>query len=601
MLPLIVLPPFLVTLWSGVITWQGANWGGYGWVTGGNRASLIHLERIQRASQPRVQNTANLHVSGMPIELNNNEILVKRSSDGETKILQSKSSAANLIPAKLEPLLIELKRKEHGIFLSDDQKSLFFVSKGQIGADAYLLFEVWDDNFVDQLSRISGTEYTVYTPDGSSILTSWKSKNSSRSKQSIPENILHELQQDSDRPYVVKYAVNVPDYRGLFPEVEGFGQNEGESRFAAYHAFSWVLTASGQKVAILATEIPEGALLNAPARGMIGSLGIFLVLLIFSILIIFKIARKFSDPISSASKNIKKISDSLIQRLSPELRSQLDKKKPIHNDQPEEISELTEVTKKLIAVEHKFNEMEKAVENAQLTMIHNAKFAALGEMAGGIAHEINNPLTVIQGKARQIYNRLNDSSTSTMSPEFLKESSTVINTMVDRISKIIRGLRTFSRTGPKDPFQIAKVVEITNDVIGLCQDKFRMNGIDFRAGNFDDSLSISCRPTQISQVLLNLLNNSFDAVRVSEEKWVTLEVGTLEHHVEISVIDSGKGISETVRDKIMQPFFTTKEIGKGTGLGLSISKSIVEDHGGKLIIDERCENTKFVVTLPLKK
>ena len=102
----------------------------------------------------------------------------------------------------------------------------------------------------------------------------------------------------------------------------------------------------------------------------------------------------------------------------------------------------------------------------------------------------------------------------------------------------------------------------------------------------------------MSQVLLNLLFNARDAVRDLKDKWVRLEVMNLSDFVEFSVTDSGTGISNAVRERIMQPFFTTKDVGQGTGLGLSISRGIVEAHGGRLYYDEKSQHTRFVFVIP---
>jgi signal transduction histidine kinase len=103
---------------------------------------------------------------------------------------------------------------------------------------------------------------------------------------------------------------------------------------------------------------------------------------------------------------------------------------------------------------------------------------------------------------------------------------------------------------------------------------------------------------QISQVILNLLNNAFDAIQDATDKWIKIQTYIEHGQVQIRVTDCGHGISNEVAKKIMQPFFTTKPIGKGTGLGLSISKGIVEAHQGKLTIDTESKNTCFVITLP---
>lgn len=111
-------------------------------------------------------------------------------------------------------------------------------------------------------------------------------------------------------------------------------------------------------------------------------------------------------------------------------------------------------------------------------------------------------------------------------------------------------------------------------------------------------IKISCHPAQISQIILNLLNNSFDAVSVLEEKWVRLVVKENKNDVEIQVTDSGKGIPYEYQSKLTQPFFTTKASGKGTGLGLSISQVIAEAHHGELYLDKESKNTRFIVKLP---
>jgi signal transduction histidine kinase len=111
---------------------------------------------------------------------------------------------------------------------------------------------------------------------------------------------------------------------------------------------------------------------------------------------------------------------------------------------------------------------------------------------------------------------------------------------------------------------------------------------------------VSCRDVQIGQVLLNLLQNAFDAVTERpEEKWIRIEVAVQDGSVVFSVIDSGPGIPEELKPRIMEPFFTTKEVGKGTGLGLSLSRKIVEEHGGKLELEERDGHPCFSFRIPL--
>lgn len=237
---------------------------------------------------------------------------------------------------------------------------------------------------------------------------------------------------------------------------------------------------------------------------------------------------------------------------------------------------------------------------AQQTQItQSAKMASLGEMAGGIAHEINNPLAIIRGRFEQLQSVIKN-------PEInrdiaLKFCDSGVQ-MIDRLKKIIQGLRQFSRDGARDPLVPVKIADIVNDTLVFCSEKYKIKGIQLDVPEIPVHITIEGRHTQISQVLLNLLNNSFDAVANLPEKWVRLDVLVFEgtpNRCQLVVTDSGKGISKETADKLFQPFFTTKGIGQGTGLGLSISLGIIKDHGGTLTYDQNSPNTRFVINLPL--
>ena len=108
---------------------------------------------------------------------------------------------------------------------------------------------------------------------------------------------------------------------------------------------------------------------------------------------------------------------------------------------------------------------------------------------------------------------------------------------------------------------------------------------------------VNCRRIEISQVLIILLNNSFDAICKRKERWVKVEAKDLGDATEISVTDSGDGIPLEIQEKILTPFYTTKEVGEGTGLGLSIGKGIIDGHSGRFYIDNNSPNTKFIIEL----
>lgn len=239
-------------------------------------------------------------------------------------------------------------------------------------------------------------------------------------------------------------------------------------------------------------------------------------------------------------------------------------------------------------------------EELQKTYLANftqtAKLASLGEMAAGIAHEINNPMTIIQGRAEQIQHILQSDP-----PDLARIGSVAENIMknVQRVAKIIRGLRAFARFNVDSEFQAADISEIIHETLDLCSERFKVHGVQLRLGDIDRNLKIRARGPQISQVLLNLFNNAFDAVSERHnERWVDVRVVETVEFVQVTVTDSGNGIAPDVAERLFQPFFTTKGVDKGTGLGLSISHGIVADHGGRIYIDRNCANTRFVVELP---
>ncbi|UYL08320.1 PAS domain-containing protein [Bdellovibrio sp. SKB1291214] len=238
---------------------------------------------------------------------------------------------------------------------------------------------------------------------------------------------------------------------------------------------------------------------------------------------------------------------------------------------------------------------EAQIEETKAKMVSAAKMAALGEMSGGIAHEINNPLTVIQARSFQLTQMVEQGK---IDPEKIKQAAESISKTADKIAKIIKSLRSFSREGEQDPFEFVSAKTLVEETLEFCKTRFYNYGVELFLSDIDEDLEIECRIIQIEQVLLNLLNNSFDATQKSEEKWIRVEAKEYGDYIDIKVVDSGPRIPDDVAEKIMQPFFTTKELGKGTGLGLSISSGIMKNHKGGLFLDRAASNTTFVMRLP---
>jgi nitrogen-specific signal transduction histidine kinase len=240
------------------------------------------------------------------------------------------------------------------------------------------------------------------------------------------------------------------------------------------------------------------------------------------------------------------------------------------------------------------------IEEQRVMLFQSSKLSALGEMAGGIAHEINNPLAIIAANANMMKRLLKKGM---LKDDMFTKSIGDIEATVDRITKIVIGLKNLSRDPSKEDFEECLVSDFFEDIMAICSQKLKGDAVDLNLAisEQDMSKSIPIMQVQLSQVFINLLTNASDEIQKNDEKWIRVEAEFGSKDVIFKVIDSGGGIPLEVQEKMFEPFFTTKEIGKGTGIGLSLSHAIVEQHGGKLFIDNNHDNTCFVIKLPLMR
>lgn len=232
-------------------------------------------------------------------------------------------------------------------------------------------------------------------------------------------------------------------------------------------------------------------------------------------------------------------------------------------------------------------QLENELETKRLETIQASKMATLGEMAAGVAHEINNPLAVIKGNISLIQNKQLDS-------EKMDARINVVMSCIERISKIIKGLSQFSRSSASSDREKCRVSKIIQDSIFLSEVNAKRHAVEIYAQNIG-AYELFCNAIEIEQVLVNLINNSIDAVKELEDRWVSLDVGADSGTIYLRVMDSGPGIPVEIESKIFQPFFTTKMVGQGTGLGLSISKGIIEGHDARIYINRNFKNTCFEI------
>ena len=246
---------------------------------------------------------------------------------------------------------------------------------------------------------------------------------------------------------------------------------------------------------------------------------------------------------------------------------------------------------------------------AQRTLsMRSDRLRSLGEMAAGIAHELNQPLVGVRGLAEHILIGLDRKWQLT--EEVLRDRMGRIVEQSDRMVHIIEHIRLFAREAGNPEVSQVAINDVVQSAVDLLGAQFRSHGLEFQVSLADESPTVLANRFSLEEVLINLLSNARDAVESRRQRDPTASAlirlctatqeGTGESSsVQVEIADSGDGIPEDMLAKIFDPFFTTKDPDKGTGLGLSISKSIVEQLGGALTIDsEPGTGTRATVSLP---
>jgi len=238
-------------------------------------------------------------------------------------------------------------------------------------------------------------------------------------------------------------------------------------------------------------------------------------------------------------------------------------------------------------------ELEAKLEEERVTAIQTSKLATVGEMAASFAHEINNPLGVIDAFAFTLEDAIGSGD-----QEYIEEAVRSIRVAAARAGKIVHGLRKFARHPDSDPIEDVEIETVIDDALDLCQARIRTHGVELSV-RVTTAGRVHGHAIELSQVVVNLLNNAFDAARESKAKWIRITATEgAGDTIQVAIEDSGAGVSPTVEASMYRPFFTTKPVGTGTGLGLSISRVIVERHRGTIVLDRAMPHTCFRMILP---
>lgn len=238
--------------------------------------------------------------------------------------------------------------------------------------------------------------------------------------------------------------------------------------------------------------------------------------------------------------------------------------------------------------------MKQLVKEQKDKLLSSSKYSELGMMSAGIAHEINNPLAVIQARTTQLL-RIYGSADE---QKDLTEGLQQILYTSERINRTIQGVREFvHQDEKKTEFIEIGLKELIDDVMAFTGQRLKNHGVNIRFYGLDE-FSVYGNKIQLEQIILNLLNNSLDAIEFLPDKWIEMSAVQDLEAIQIYFKDSGHGIPPEVASHMMDAFFSTKEVGKGTGLGLALAKGIAEKHGGRLIYIDEGPHTTFLLELP---
>ncbi|MEZ4445663.1 MAG: ATP-binding protein [Polyangiaceae bacterium] len=236
-------------------------------------------------------------------------------------------------------------------------------------------------------------------------------------------------------------------------------------------------------------------------------------------------------------------------------------------------------------------QLEQGLVDERARRVHVAKLAALGEMAGGIGHELNNPLAICAGLADELRDLASGDPA-------LCEVSRELERTVDRMAGIVRTLRRLARDASDDLSELCDLRSVVEDGLALSRARFASAGIALQAEVPEEPVILRCQRVPLGQALSSLLDNAFDAVANQPGGWARVSLTASDEEVTLSVTDNGPGVPESLRDDILRPFFTTKPVGEATGLGLSVAHQILRRQGGEIALEQGAQGTSFRMVLP---
>jgi two-component system NtrC family sensor kinase len=247
----------------------------------------------------------------------------------------------------------------------------------------------------------------------------------------------------------------------------------------------------------------------------------------------------------------------------------------------------------------------KDLKQAQAQLIQAGKMAAVGELAAGVAHELNNPLSGILGYCQFALEKITQKPLKELTGEDISTYSQYlkdIELQSKRCKAIIQSLLKFSRASVKGDFKPTDVNSVLKETFTFVKHQLEKHKVSLEEELTPSLPPITGNISQLQQVFTNLILNAIQAMPDGGKLTVLTKVSEDKKSLDISFADTGKGISKENLSKIFEPFFTTKKVGQGTGLGLSVSYGIIKDHKGEIIVESEIgKGTTFIITIPVAR
>ncbi|MBZ0270538.1 HAMP domain-containing protein [bacterium] len=456
----------------------------------------------------------------------------------------------------------ELRLYDRGFFHCGD--SLFLGASARSDQGSIIVIGlIVGDAFADDMSRITNTEIAIYD-GGRLVATSAKNIAGERVEPGFPAEFLARGLGSPERIFH-RLTIRIPDYGGY---LESHGAWErGESGFSGFAMIDNLDSEHPETGAKIAFAIPSVFMEIGAWYSAATIVGVAFITAIFVFVATLRNIRKVTRPIVELSRAADAVAG-----------GRTDVEVPVNG--ASEIALLAE----------SFNSMVRRLADSRAQLVQADKLAAIGQLAGGVAHEINNPLAVIFGFAQVLDRRIAASDPLRMPVDSILREA-------ERCRNLVQELVTFSRTAKKTRDRI-DVNEIIERSLILLETRAKSQHVAINREFGADLPHVDANRTQFEQILVNLGTNAFDAM----PNGGILILRTLADDsgaVVVEVSDTGTGIESDVVRHVFDPFFTTKEVGKGTGLGLSLVYEIVQQHGGRIDLDtEIGRGTTFRISLP---